>query len=87
MAMLASPLVIPGPPLPPAGRNCPAGWGDARSGGAQGLSICAQTGKDSGCSPGERRGRCNGNYICREIKNDFKFHFPISQHIPWRYFI
>lgn len=36
----------------------------------------------------ERRGeKCNTNYVCREIKNDFKFYFPVSQHIPWRYFI
>lgn len=84
---MAPPLVIPGPSRDPAGRNCPAGCGDVKPRGTQGLSIGAQTGKDSGSSPRERRGKCNSNYICREIKNDFKFYFPVSQHIPWRYFI
>lgn len=47
-------------------------------------------GKGSGSfslSGGEEGEKCNTNYICREIKNDFKFYFPVSQHIPWRYFI
>lgn len=38
-------------------------------------------------SRGEEGKKSNTNYICREIKNDFKFYFLVSQHIPWRYFI
>lgn len=55
--------------------------------GTQGLSQTGRGQWRTSLSQGEEAEKCNTNYMRREIKNDFKFYFPVSQHIPWCCFI